>query len=1528
MKARVHTTRCTTARKSRQCIAWLTRFPASFALMAAVVAIVLFTASPAALHAQSLSFAGAQTTVGFSLHTTPWGVTTDKGGDVFTSQGGLLGQEAVKVTPAGVQTIVPANVEYAMGIAVDGAGDIFVVDSEANQVVKVTPAGVQTTVPFSGLNAPYGVAVDGSGDVFVADSNNNRVLEITPAGAQTTVPATGISLPEAVAVDGAGNVFIADTNHLQVVEVPAGGGAQTTVPATGLSLPTGVAVDAADDVFIADPYNSRVVEVTPAGVQTTLPFSGLNAPAGVAVDPAGDVFVADSGNYRVVELSKSAVNFGSINVCPTGQTTPAPCNETLTLTYNVTSSGTVNPTVLTEGRSNLDFSPGSGTTCLRSLTAGSTCAIGVTFTPKSAGLRTGVVQITNNSGTVVASTPVYGFAQGPAVAFSPSPQRNVTGGLSGQTGVAVDGGGTLFVADGANDTVVQIGAAAIASGLGGDNTLALDAADDVFIADPNNNRVLKVAAGPGGHNAQSTVGTGLSFPASVAVDGAGDVFIADSNNNRVVEVPADGASQITVGSGFNYPSGVAVDGAGDVFIADSQNHRVVEIFGNGVQTTIGSGFSTPLSVAVDAAGDVFVLDFSSADLVEVSATGVQTTVATGLNGPYQVALDASGNIYVADSGNNRVLEIEQPTPSALSFAATNYEETSSDSPHSIVVQNIGNQPLNAVSPGLSVGANFEQVAGSGTPEDCTSSFSLAAGASCNLSISFTPTSIGSIQSSAVLTDNALNFSAAQQSISLRGTGESAAPTLSFAAVSTQTYGAAPFAVSATSNSTGAITYSVVSGPATISGNTVTITGWGTVTLQASVAATSDYAAATATTSFTVNEAVLTVTINNASRQYGAANPAFGYTITGFVNGDTSSVVAGSATMTTTATSTSAPGSYPISIATQNLWALNYTFNYVSGTLTVNQASQTIIFGALPTVTYGVAPITLGATASSGLPVSYTVTGPATISGNTLTITGWGTVTVTANEAGNANYTAATAVSQSFTVNEAVLTVTVNNATRQYGAANPAFSYTIAGFVNGDTSSVVAGSATMTTTATSTSAPGSYPISIATQNFWALNYTFNYVSGTLTVNQGSQTISFGALSNVTYGVAPITLGATTSSGLPVSYTVTGPATLSGSTLTITGAGTITVTANQAGNADYTAATAVTQSFTVDQVALTVTAANASRPYGAANPAFTYSITGFVTGDTSSVVSGTATETTTATSTSAPGSYPISFSAESLTAANYTFNYVNGTLTIGQTSQTITFGALSNVTYGAAPITLGATASSGLPVSYLVTGPATLSGSTITITGAGTVTVTASQAGNADYTAAASVTQSFTVNQASQTITFNPVSSQSQGASLTLSAAASSGLTVSFSSLTSSVCTVSGTTATLLSSGTCTIQASQAGNANYAAATPVSQSFTVSPGFTITPDPGSETITAGVLAGFILQINPVNGFNGNVTLSCSGGPAGAQCADLPQTVKVNGVAYAVSGILFPANTAPGTYTMTFTGTSGSISNSTTATFTVTQ
>jgi hypothetical protein len=165
--------------------------------------------------------------------------------------------------------------------------------------------------------------------------------------------------------------------------------------------------------------------------------------------------------------------------------------------------------------------------------------------------------------------------------------------------------------------------------------------------------------------------------------------------------------------------------------------------------------------------------------------------------------------------------------------------------------------------------------------------------------------------------------------------------------------------------------------------------------------------------------------------------------------------------------------------------------------------QTITF-AQPTtpVVYGVKPITLTATSSSGLAVTFAITsGPAKISGSTLTVTGAGTIVVTAKQTGNSVYAPATPLSRSIVVSPAKLKVTATNLTMKQGAAVPTLTYTVSGFVNSDTQAkATTGAPTLTTTATSKSVPGTYPITIAVGTLKAANYSFSFVKGTLTVTK--------------------------------------------------------------------------------------------------------------------------------------------------------------------------------------------------------------------------------------------------------------------------------------------------------------------------------------------------------------------------------------------------------------------------------------------
>ena len=364
----------------------------------------------------------------------------------------------------------------------------------------------------------------------------------------------------------------------------------------------------------------------------------------------------------------------------------------------------------------------------------------------------------------------------------------------------------------------------------------------------------------------------------------------------------------------------------------------------------------------------------------------------------------------------------------------------------------------------------------------------------------------------------------------------------------------------------------------------------------------------------VTKAPLTVTADAKSRAYGVAEPTFTATLTGFVNGETlaTSGVSGTAAVSTTATLTSAAGTYPLSPALGTLNASNYAFTtFTNGTLTIGQASQTITFGTLANKTYGAASFTVAATASSSLTPSYSiVSGPASLSGSTVTLTGAGTVVVRTSQAGDGNFTAATPVDQSFTVAKATLTVTADAKSRVYGAANPTLTATITGYVNNETSTVISGAAAVTTATTTTSNVGGYTITAAAGTLSATNYDFSFTAGTLTVSKA---------------------------------------------------------------------------------ALTVTAEAKSRTYGAANPALTATLTGFLNGEAlgTSGVTGTASVTTTATGTTGVGSATLTAAVGNLVSANYAFaNFTNGVLTITKAPLTVTANPVGRA-YGAANPALTAT-----------------------------------------------------------------------------------------------------------------------------------------------------------------------------------------------------------------------------------------------
>ena len=458
--------------------------------------------------------------------------------------------------------------------------------------------------------------------------------------------------------------------------------------------------------------------------------------------------------------------FGSVNI---GQTV------TQTIPFNLNATGTsIAPVALTAGSPNLDYKLVS-TTCPATVDSlPLLCTVTVSFTPQYAGQRPGAVYLANSSGAISSTALLNGIGIGPQIAFVPGAQSTLSSAFSRPVGIAVDGAGDVFVADQTQGIIYElpagggspIPAITIDSPMG----VALDGAGNLFYTSATHVYELKKPY----TGTPIALGTGFHGPFGVAVDAAGNVFVADRGFQNVTEIPASGSPQTTLASGFSAPVGVAVDVAGNVYVVDEGSDQVYKLPADGsAQTTVGSGFGYPYGLALNAAGDVYVAD-GSGKVYKVPADGSpQISIDSALPVPSGIAVDGAGDLFITDQINHAVYQLQLSQPPTLSFPNTNVASTSAA--QSVTIENIGNASL--VESGLIIGTNFTQVAGSGTPADCTASTTLTQGASCNLSLAFAPTTSGPLTGSAQLRNNALNQSGATQSISLSGTGVALPSTL-------------------------------------------------------------------------------------------------------------------------------------------------------------------------------------------------------------------------------------------------------------------------------------------------------------------------------------------------------------------------------------------------------------------------------------------------------------------------------------------------------------------------------------------------------------------------------------------------------------------------------------------------------------------------------------------------------------------------------------------------------------------------------
>ncbi|MFI5351554.1 MAG: choice-of-anchor D domain-containing protein [Candidatus Binatales bacterium] len=496
---------------------------------------------------------------------------------VIVYPAGSTGNSAPSATISGPKT----QLEFSRGIALDGAGNIYVANVGSVVIngglgtVTVYPAGSNGNVApsatiggsFTGLNGAFGIAVDASGNIYVANAYSNTVT-VYPAGSNGNVAPsatiggsnTGLSEPYGIAVDAKGNIYATNYGRGTVTVYPAGSNGNATPSATisgsntGLS-PVAIALDGSGNIYVTDsgPTVGPAVTVYPAGSKGNVAPSftivgsdtGLYGPSAIALDGNGNIYVGNTGS----------LGNGTVTVYPR-----------LALTAVI---GSFNTALVAPAGVALDSSGNIYVTC----DAASIDSSEDTVTVYPAG--------SNGSGTPIAT---------------------ISGGLSTPVGITLDGSGNIYVANQGKDTVT--------------------------VYSPLSAGGLQVATIQGDTS-------GLNAPTGIALDGGGNIYVTNEATDTVTVYPAESSGNAVpiatiAGSntGLGYPSGVAIDGAGNIYVANKATDTVT-IYAPGSNgnvapsATIGgsnTGMDAPAGIALDASGNIYVTNEGGFDGDNASVT--------------------------------------------------------------------------------------------------------------------------------------------------------------------------------------------------------------------------------------------------------------------------------------------------------------------------------------------------------------------------------------------------------------------------------------------------------------------------------------------------------------------------------------------------------------------------------------------------------------------------------------------------------------------------------------------------------------------------------------------------------------------------------------------------------------------------------------------------------------------------------------------------------------------------------------------
>ncbi len=546
-----------------------------------------------------------------------------------------------------------ARFNSPQGLATDAAGNVYVADRDNQAIRKITPAGMVTTLAGSSVSMgaddgigtrarffrPTGVAVDGAGNVFVADTRNYTVRKISAAGVVSTLAgraeeegstngpaaAARFASPQGIAVDAAGNVYVTDfDSHVirkistsGIVTTFAGssmGSADGSGAAAQFAYPSGLAIDKDGNLYVGDSHSLTIRKITPRGAVTTV--AGLadhggtedgagatarfNSVHAVAVDHEGNVYATD---YAYIQSAGA-----------TRYVKPGPSATV----RRIDATGVVS--TIAGQRSELDPSPDGVGAAARFESPSGIVAD-----------RDGTMYVTD----ATASTVRKITAAGEVTTFAG--KTGVTGHIDGvrsdarfdqPMGIALDGAGTMYLTDPVVGVIRKITADGVVSTFAG-------------------------SAGAKGNVDGQGAAARFSSPTGIALDDRGNLYVTDGWVDTVRKITSAGEVTTLAGKAgvrgstdgpadlarFVVPAGIAVDRAGNVYVCDYGNRTIRKITPGGDVSTLagragrqgsadGIGpaaeFSGPLAIAVDEAGNLYVSDANT--IRKITARGVVTTV--------------------------------------------------------------------------------------------------------------------------------------------------------------------------------------------------------------------------------------------------------------------------------------------------------------------------------------------------------------------------------------------------------------------------------------------------------------------------------------------------------------------------------------------------------------------------------------------------------------------------------------------------------------------------------------------------------------------------------------------------------------------------------------------------------------------------------------------------------------------------------------------------------------------------------------